>query len=312
MNFELKHLEVFCEIVRQQSFSRAASAVHLTQASVSERIANLESMVGTKLLDRRGRRVTPTPIGRHLYERAVRLLKNKEDLCVEIEELLGARRGMLAIAASHTSSGYYLPRALARFREIHPQVTFSVTVDGSAQVVERVVRGEVELGIVGASSGRTIQGARHMLRAGATLWDDPIVLAVPVDHPWAKRKSVRRAELAKVPFVVREPGSGTRLWIERHLQDTLPHGINSLDVVAEIGSSDGVREAVKAGLGLALVPLCTIAADVQAGGLAAVNIDGEPLMRRFHVIRDERSTASPLLAAFLEFLIGKPAAAENG
>lgn len=311
MNFDLKHLEVFCEIVRQQSFSRAALAVHLTQASVSERIANLESSVGAKLLERSGRRISPTPVGKQLYERAVRLLKQKEDLCVEIEEFLGVRRGSLSVAASHTSAGFYLPRAMARFREAHPEVTFSVAVAGSSEVVDLVGSGQAELGIVGSRGG--IQGVRHILRTGPALWDDPMVLAVPAGHPWAKRRTVKKSELVEVPFIVREPGSGTRQWIERYLNDKLPHGINSLDIVAEIGSGGGVKEAVKSGMGVAFLPACTIAAEVSSGELVAVELDGEHLVRQFFIVSDGRRTASPLCRAFMTFLLaGRAVAAEPG
>lgn len=306
MELEFRHLEVFCAVVSLRSFSRAASKVHLSQASVSERIAALEDQIGCRLLDRTGRGgVRVTPVGQALYRRALRMLEDREHTVQELHDLLGLQRGTVAIGASTVPGTYLLPRLLKQFSSLYPATRFSVSITGSEQVVDRVAEGTLEVGIVGDPGGRQVE---RMLRGqrGATrtrLWSDELVIIVPAGHPLVRDARVPLAQLARLPFVMREPGSGTRRWLELYLQDELPGGVAALEVVAEMGSLGAVKQAVMQGLGISIVSACAVRAEVAAGLLRTLELEGVTLTRAFHLVRNERRTPSPLCRRFIDFLL---------
>ena len=310
MNLEFRQLEVFCEVVRLGSFSRAAKKLHMSQATVSERISLLEEQLGTRLLDRSGRRgVRPTRVGHALYERAVGLLQGRDLALQEVRDMLGLRRGTLVIGASTVPGTYHLPALIRRFVELYPEARFSVSIAGSAQVIEWVTSGRVELGIAGdprdQRHDRLLNGKRDALRAEPAPWRDHLVLIAPPGHPFTRRRRVTVAELAEVPFVMRESGSGTRSWVELYLQSALPGGLKSLKVVAEMGSLAAVKNAVAHGLGVSLVSACAVEPEVTAGVLAIAEMDGPSLGRAFYLIHDEQRTLSPLARLFAHMVLEK-------
>lgn len=310
MNLEFRQLEVFCEVVRLGSFSQAAKQLHMSQATVSERVSLLEEQLGTRLLDRSGRRgVRPTRVGHALYERAVRLLEGRELALQEVRDMLGLRRGTLAIGASTVPATYHLPAVIQRFVALHPEARFSVSIAGSAQVIDWVASGQVELGIAGnprdPRKGRQLNGKRDALHAEPAPWEDHLVLIAPPRHPFTERPRVTVAELAEVPFVMRESGSGTRSWVEHYLQTALAGGTDSLKVVAEMGSLAAVKNAVAHGLGVSLVSACAVEPEVSAGVLAVVDLEGPELSRAFYLIRDQQRTMSPLARLFAHLLLEK-------
>ncbi len=290
MDFDLRQLEIFVAVVEHGSFTRAADQVHLAQASVSERIANLERAVGTKLLDRMGRKAVPTAVGGRLYERAVELLRSKQDICLELEELLGAQRGSLRVGASTIPGEYILPGEIARFREHHPDLVIRVVTGDTRSVVDQVAAGEVEIGFVGSM-------LEHPNLDFQPLWDDELVLAVPAGHRWWGSESVGLEELSDEPFVIREPGSGTRGTMERTLGDA------PLKVVAELGSTSAIKQAVVRGLGLSILSRRALKFEVEVGALWALRLEGLVLARSFHLVHDPRRSRSPIGQRFVDFVL---------
>jgi len=314
MNLEFRQLEVFREVVRLGSFSRAAARLHMSQATVSERISQLEEDLGARLLDRSGRRgVRPTPVGHALYERAVRLLEGRELALQEVRDLLGVRRGTLVIGASTVPGTYHLPAAIRKFIELYPETRFTVSTAGSAQVIEWVSSGRVELGIAGdpreQRPTREHTSRRDTLRAEVMPWKDHLVLIAPPGHPLARKRRVSVADLAGVPFVMRESGSGTRSWVELYLAKALPGGLAALRVAVEIGSLAAVKTAVAHGLGVSLVSACAVEPEVTAGALRVVELDGPSLSRSFYMIQDQQRTQSPLSRLFAQVLLDDAAPA---
>ena len=306
LQLEFRHLEIFCEVVRLASFSKASERVKLSQAAVSERISALEDQFGCRLLDRSRRRgVRPTPIGEALYERAVALLAERQRAVEELRGLLGERRDALQIGASTVPGSYHLPRAIQQFKRSYPDARVVVAIAGSEQVVDWVAEGRVEVGIAGDPAERTVgqllQGLGGAARAVGTLWPDELVLAVPKEHPFAGRDEVAPEELAGVSFVMREPGSGTRRWIELYLQRHLPGGVASLQIAAELGALDAVKQAVLRGLGVSILSACSIQDEVAAGLMGAVRITGGSLRRSFYVLVADHSK-SRLSRLFTQFL----------
>jgi len=295
VDFDLRQLEIFCKVVELGSFTQAAEAVHLAQASVSERIANLERVVGAPLLDRLGRETVTTAVGQRLYERAVELLAAKRSISLEIEGLLGVERGTLLVGASTIPGEYILPERIARFRESSPGVLVRVLAGDSTEVIGMVERGDVELGFVGSASDRESLGFEP-------IWDDRLVLAVPAGHRLAGRKSIRVDQLRDEQFVMREPGSGTRQTIERALGESGSGEAPELAVVAELGSTAAVKQAVVQGLGVSILSRRALDLEIASGAVRALRVQRLPLDRHVYLAVDERRTRSPICERFVEFL----------
>ena len=310
-DLEFRQLEILCEVVRLGSFSRAAKKVHLSQASVSERIAGLEEDVGCALFERSpGRGVRPTRVGQALYQRAVRMLRDRELAVQELRDLLGVRRGKLRIGASTVPGTYHLPSVLRRFSSRYPDAHFSLSITGSQQVVEGVSSGDFDLGISGEpdvpASAQVSTGKGHASVTHTRLWRDSLVLAVPSGHPLTRKERIRAAELANVPFVLRESGSGTRRWTDLFLEHELPRGLKDLHVIAEVNNLCAVKQSVVHGLGVSIVSARAIQAELKSGLLEIVDFE-RPITRWFYLVHDERRAASSISRLFIQVLLDSSA-----
>ncbi|HUV51160.1 MAG TPA: selenium metabolism-associated LysR family transcriptional regulator [Anaerolineae bacterium] len=296
IDFDLRQLEIFCKVVELKSFSKAAEAVFLAQASVSERIASLESMVGVKLLDRLGRQVVPTMAGKLLYRHANELLDMKTRACLDMENFLGIKKGDVHIGASTIPGEYILPKSIGLFNKKYPSISVVMTIADTDEIERRILNGDFELGVVGSKSSN-----RELIFK--ELWNDELVLAVPRDHCWAQKKQIDIKELSDEPFILREVGSGTLRIIEEYLGSSASKIIDSLHVVARLGSSTAVKEGIKAGLGVSIISSRAIETELETGSLKAVHIKGISILRKFYLIMDKRRTVSPICRAMLDFLM---------
>ena len=295
MDFDLRHLEIFSKVVELKSFSKAAEAVSLAQASVSERISNLEDMVGTNLLDRPGRVVKPTKAGEILYKHAIMLLEMKRTAALELQDFLGIKIGEIYIGGSTIPGEYILPVIIGRFRERYPLVSVILTISDTEEIKNRVLDGVLELGVVGSK-------VSHMNLITHEIWKDELVLAISAQHQWAKKKSVSIETLFKEPFILREAGSGTLNIIEHYLQTTGSSGTDSFHVVARFGSSTAVKEGIKAGLGVSIISSKAIDTELKTGVLKALRVTGLCMTRSFYLIKNRKKTASPICRAMFNFL----------
>jgi len=305
IEFDLRQLEVFRKVVDLKSFSKAADAVFLAQASVSERISTLESMVGTRLLDRLGREVVPTKAGELLYKHAVLLLEMKRTAALEMADFLGIRRGEIRLGGSTIPGEYVLPKVIGRFCRGYPYLWVTLTVGDTVAIENRVLAGDLELGVVG-SKGSQKNLIQH------ELWRDELVLTVPAGHRWAQEREVPVDALCEEPFIFREPGSGTFKILDGYLQSTGSAGLSALRPVACFGTSTAIKEGIKGGLGVSVLSSRAVDTELQAGILKALRITGLPMYRNFFLIRDKRRIVSPLCQALIDFLLATSRKEENG
>ncbi|MBW1888667.1 MAG: LysR family transcriptional regulator [Deltaproteobacteria bacterium] len=297
IDFDLRQLEIFRKVVELESFSKAADAVYLAQASVSERIATLEKMVGTKLLDRLGRQIVPTKAGELLYKHAILLLEMKRTARLEMENFLGLKQGGIHIGGSTIPGEYILPEIIGCFHKKYPLVSVILTVADSSKIESLVLDGDLELGIIGSKS--TYKSLIHH-----ELWKDELILAIPIHHRWNKKRTVSFQELLEEPFILREIGSGTLSILEKYLHETTSKGTDSLNIVARFGTSTAVKEGIKAGLGVSILSSRAIGTELETGILNTIKIKGLPRMSRsFYLIRDKRRIASPLCQVLIDFLL---------
>lgn len=305
---ELRKLEVFCKVVELKSFTRSAEAVLLSQPTVSEHIRSLEEELGQKLLDRTGREAEPTPAGLLLYNYAVKILRLQQAALQAMEQYGGKLVGRIMIGSGTIPGTYILPRIISRFRERYPSIRATLRIAGSHLIASEVLSGQLEIGVVGARWGeKGLEWIEH--------FSDRLTLVVHAGHRWADGREVALEELAGEPFILREAESGTRKVIDQIFED---HGLRtaSLTEVAEIGSTAAVLEAVRAGLGIAVLSARAAERDVRRGDLAAVPIRGISLGRPFYLVRRKNRELSPAAAVFWDFLLkegegGPPALQES-
>ena len=296
MDFDFRHLEVFSKVVELRSFSRAAVAVGLAQASVSEKIAGLEQRVGTRLLDRLGRQVTTTKAGDLLYDHAKRLLNMKRSACLEMQDFLGLAGGEVYAGASTIPGEYILPGLLGKLRALSPRITLRLSIAGSGEIARRVLEGIIEFGIIGAAASDTNLAADP-------LWKDELLVVTPAGHRLAGSAEVSWAEFSREAFIFREPGSGTLKTIAEQFRNAGLPDVVSLPAAARLESSTAVKEAIKAGAGISILSSRAVETELRAGLLATTRLENISMNRRFLLIRDRRRTASPLCDAVVRFLM---------
>jgi len=291
---DIHRLEVFCRVVELQSFTKAADAVSLTQPTVSEHVRALEEMLGEKLVDRLGREILPTPAGKILYQYGRKMIQLRDEAVQALHEYKGNLSGHLSIGASTIPGTYILPAFIGSFKTSHPSIQITVEISSSAVIVERILRNDIELGLIGAKW----QDRRVVLEE---IFSDELMLAAFPDHAWAGVNAIELKDLAGQPFILREKGSGTRMVMSSALQE---HGfdLSDLSVVAEMGSTEAVRQAIKARIGVSILSYHAIAEDLQRGTLISIPIKGMQIIRSFYLIQRKNRQMSPLGTAFLSYL----------
>jgi DNA-binding transcriptional LysR family regulator len=291
---DLWQLKVFCKVVELKSFSKAGEAVHLSQPTVSSHIKELENHFGVQLVDRLSRHAVPTKAGELLYQYAHRLTTLRDEAEAAMAEFLGRIKGRLAIGGSTIPGVYVLPQLIGLFARAFPDVQVALIVGDTADILSRIADGDIEIGMVGAvSDDSRLQQI--------PLVEDRLCLVVPSGHPWTRERSVPVAALAGEAFIVRERGSGTLRTIEEHLR-VMGIDLNTFRIVAEMGSTEAVRQGIKNGVGISIVSALAVADDVKSGALNAVAVDGLDLKRSFFLTRHRQRTPSPICRAFMEFL----------
>jgi DNA-binding transcriptional LysR family regulator len=290
---ELKYIEIFCTVVELKSFSKAAQALHLTQPTISVHIKALEDEFSTKLLDRLGRTILPTQDGEILYRYAKEIVTLKENARRAMERVTGTVSGKLVIGASTIPGEYVLPQLLAKFKKAYPDVFPTLRIGDSNDIYESVLRGEVDLGVIGkAVKDKNIVTQKYL--------GDEIILAAPAAY---KASVLQKDECRTIPLLVREKGSGSRSSIEEHL-NRMGLTLDSLNIIAEIGSSQALIQAVKAGMGLAFTSRLSVQDEIEKGTLKAVKLKGILVHRNFYVITHRLRFNSLICRSFIEFLTG--------
>jgi len=289
----INQVRAFIAVVDHGSFSEAARATGLSQPAVTMQIQGLESDLGATLLERRYRKVELTEAGRALLPFARRVMAELDEARTEIERLSDSVGGHLELAVSTTPGQYILPRLLGSFLRTYPEVSVSLRVYDSADVVARVEAGEAQLGMTGAR----IPGARVEYEEMGT---DRLLMICPPDDPMAGRASVPLAEVAEHPFIVRESGSGTRMVFEQALRDG-GSDPSELNVVMELGTSEAIVNAVEGGMGVGVVSHWMADKALSLGTVAQVVAPGFPVSRPFYAVspRGARSRAAAALVDHL-------------
>ncbi len=296
MTMDLRQLRALLAVARAGGFSRAAKEARITQPTLSAHIRNLERTLGVRLFDRYGRTVALTPAGQVLASRAERILELCDESVEAVHSFLGQVRGRVAVESSTVPGEYLLPRWLAGFSLLYPEVEVALSVRGSAEVIDRVASGQAPIGVTGLRT-RTA----HL--SFARLCADEIVL---VGSPSLTRTAdggpaLPRSNLRNLPLIRREDGSGTQIVVEKALAGT---GVDpeTLHWVARLGSTRSVIEGALAGMGAAFVSRRAAARELRDGALRLVPGLGLTIKRDFFTVTSSERTLAPAAARLLSEL----------
>lgn len=291
-NVTLRQLRVFSAVARHMSFVRAAEELKLTAPAVSMQIKELETEIGLPIFDRSSRKVSLTIVGEYVLAYTQKVLAAMRDAEDMVARFRGLKTGVLDVAMVSTAK-YFLPRLLARFRDEHPGVEVRLQVgDHRDEVVALMREGTVELAIMGRPPkdwpSRAEPFAMH-----------PHGLVTSIEHPFARAEKVSAAALLDQGFIVREPGSGTRAALDEYMEayHMKPR------VVMQMSSNEAIKQAVMAGMGVALLSLHTVGLELEHHLIAAPETEGLPVMRRWHVVNTLAKTLSPAAEAFRYFVL---------
>jgi DNA-binding transcriptional LysR family regulator len=287
-----RRLQVFYTVAKQLSFTKAAEQLFMTQPAVTFQVKQLEEQFNTRLFERSHGRIALTPAGRLVMDYAERVLTLTEEMDMRVAELTGAVAGPLLLGASMTVAEYILPKILGEFKAEHPEVQAHLTVANSETIVSRVADHALDVGLIESPS---YQATLH----NEVCCDDELVMICAPGHPLAKRKTVRAQELASLPWVRREVGSGTREFTDNYLRQcgVVPE---DLHVVMELGSPEAMKGVVETGIAIAVLSRATITKELVLGSLVAVPL-APRLIRSLSLVHPKERFRSRLLTTFVEF-----------
>jgi len=291
MSINLNHLAVFHAVAQAGGMTQGAERLDISQPAVSKQVQQLEGALGVHLFDRIGRRVRLSQAGELLADYARRLFALADEAERVMAEVRTVGRGQLAIGASTTVGSYLLPVVLAEFWRRHPGVEVLVRIENTEQVHRRLAGHELDLGL---TEGLVEE---YDLEAEVFHQDELVLIAAP-GHRLAGQPRVPLSAVREEPFILREPGSGTRAIEERALARLkLP-----VRVAMALGSTEAIKRVVTEGVGLAIVSRLAVGAECAAGTLAVLPVPGLRIARPLHLVRLRGRRDGPTQQAFCAVL----------
>jgi DNA-binding transcriptional LysR family regulator len=272
------------------SFARAAEELHLTPPALSIQVKQLADAAGLPLYEQIGKKIHLTHAGRIMAEACRDIDARLESLAQDLDALQGLEKGSLKLAIL-TTAEYFAPRLLGEFCSRHPGIEASMFVGNRETLLERMSRNLDDLYIFG-------QPPANLNIVAESFAYNPLVVVARSDHALAGEKLISPSRLIGVPFILREPGSGIRLATE----DYFARNKVGLEKRMEVGSNEAIKQAVKGELGLAVLSLASVAAEIERGELTTLDVQGFPLMRRWHVAYPTGKNLSHAAAEFRKML----------
>ena len=291
LHLTFRQLSVFEAVARHLSFSRAAHELHLTQPAVSMQVKQLEENVGTALFEQLGKKIYLTEAGHELSHYSRMIAQQLNEVEAVLSELKGLKRGKLKISVASTAN-YFAPQLLATFTQRFPTVTVSLNVTNRQALLQQLANNEMDMAIMG-------QPPEGLDLVAESFMENPLVVIAPIKHVLARKKSIPLSRLEQETFLIREEGSGTRIVMKRFFD---AHNIQ-LHTGMEMSSTEAIKQAVQAGLGLGVVSLHTVELELEASRLKVLDVKDFPIRRHWYIVhrKDKRLTASA--QAFKSFLI---------
>jgi DNA-binding transcriptional LysR family regulator len=289
-HLSLRQLTVFLEAARQMSFARAAESLHLTQPAISMQVRQLEDAVGLPLFERVGKKLSLTQAGELVRHHAARVLGELQDAEQGLSSLKGLRSGRATVGLVSTAK-YFAPKLLLQFAKRHAQIDIRFLVGNREILINSLRDNEIDFAIMG-------QPPEKLDAIYEAVADNPHVLAVHKSHRLARAHKLDFHELREDTFLMREPGSGTRLVMEAMFR----HHLFTPKKMVTLGSNETVKQAVMAGMGVSVLSLHSLELELRTHEISLLDVVGTPVLRNWHIVHMSAKKLPPAAAAFREFL----------
>ena len=291
MHLTLRQLKVFESVARHLNYTRAAEELFLTQPAVSMQVKQLEESLGVALFEQLGKRIHLTESGREVLGYARTVTQQLDELEGVLNHIKGLSGGKLRISVA-TTANYFIPTLLGTFSRRHPGVTISLDVTNRETLLQQLTENIVDLVIMG-------QPPLGLDAEADAFMENPLVIVAPPDHPLAREKKIPLTRLQEETFLVREPGSGTRIAMERFFAEREMR----LKTGMEVGSNEAIKQSVQAGLGLGLLSRATIEQELTLKRLVVLDVAEFPIMRHWYLVHRRGKRLSDAAEAFRQFML---------
>jgi len=288
INYTLKQLYSFEAVVRLGGFTSASKELHITQPAVYMQVQQLQKNIGAKIFNINGKTITPTFIGKKIYETAVRAINVVENSKLEIEQNLNPDSGHLQIAVATTANSF-VSRLLSRFKKEYPKMTFYIDVTNRHALLDNLKNNNADLVIMG-------EPPKNIPLISSAFMKNPLIAIAHPDNELLTKKKISIKDLNKETLLTREIGSGTRITIER---------FTGLDFNSDIqiNSNEAIVEAVQAGLGIGFVSKHSVSLQLKNNIIKQLNVAPFPIIRQWHIVHHAEAELSPIARRFKQFVI---------
>jgi len=290
-----RQLQIFVAVCRHRSFTKAADELFLAQPTVSLQMKKLMDAVGLPLFEQIGKEIRITDAGQDLYSACRELFAIFENLETRIADRKGIRRGKLRLGVV-TTAKYIAPELLAAFGQQFPGIEFSMTVSNRDEIIRRIQDSEDDLYVMGQVPKDEVE-----VEAIPFAWN-PLTVMAPRDHPLTREhKPVPLSAIAETPFLIREPGSGTR---HAYLRVFAERGLK-LNVAMELSSNEAIKHAVASGLGISILSVHSLALEGTNGPVEILDVENFPILRKWYLVYPHGRILSLIAQKFVEFTVSQ-------
>lgn len=289
----LRQIQIFDAIARLKSHTKAAQELNLTQPAVSQQIKQLEEHLQTRLLNQMGHKIQLTDAGLAVLEHGRAMLRELNNLEIQLDNLKGLKEGTLRIATV-TTVNYFAPTLLRIFCERYPGITVFMDVANQQELLAQLAANQVDMAIMG-------QPPEDAGLDSIPFLENPLVIIAPEGHALAKQKKVPLARLADEVFLMREPGSGTRNAMERVFAE---RGV-TITTGVEVSGAEALKQGVQAGLGLALMSRHAVQMELSLGRVVELNVESFPITRAWYLVNSIGKHLSQPAEAFRGFVLNE-------
>ena len=288
INYTLKQLYSFEAVIRLGGFTSASKELHITQPAVYMQVQQLQKNIGAKLFNINGKTITPTFIGKKIYETAVRAINVVENSKLEIDQSLNPDSGHLQIAVATTANSF-VSRLLSRFKKEYPKMTFYIDVTNRHALLDNLKNNNADLVIMG-------EPPKNIPLISSAFMKNPLIAIVHPDNELLTKKNISIKDLNKEILLTREIGSGTRITVER---------FTGLDFNSDIqiNSNEAIVEAVQAGLGIGFVSKHSVNLQLKNNIIKQLDVAPFPIIRQWHIVHHAEAELSPIARRFKQFVI---------
>jgi LysR family transcriptional regulator, low CO2-responsive transcriptional regulator len=291
MDATFRQIQVFETVARHLSFSRAAQELHISQPGVSTHLRQLEMCAGLPLFEQVGRKIFLTSAGLEMLRYSRVIIQQLKETDTAFAELKAIHRGVLNVAVI-SAGDYFFPGLLAEFCKRHKGVTVRLMVSNRDEIVRLFSENTTDLSVL-------LRPPDHSDIVAEAFAPQPHVIIAPPQHPLAGRKRIPLSALTNESFIVRERGSDTRLAMDEVLAET--H--TKFKITMEIRSTETIKQAVIAGMGVSFLSTHTVGLELDLGRLVVLDVEGFPAMRAWHIVHHKSKRLPPVATAFKEFLL---------